>query len=176
MTGRDPDLADGIRLQKLLGDDATLVGSRRGLRREHSMLAFGGLLVCGALLALAAFAMIFRSPNPPRWRGWSEQPIALAVVAAFGTGLVSFIAGAGRAYQQGVSLVDLGLLAAVLAAAFVVARRLRRHARRAGTAAGAGAPIGGRSVELHAISGGAPANPAATTTEPPPSKPRPRAA
>jgi hypothetical protein len=112
------------------------------------MLALGALLVCGALLTLAALTTVFRRPDPPRWTRWSGELITLALVAAFALGIAYFIAGVSRAYEQGVSTVDLGLLAAVLAAAFVIARGLRLRTR--------------------------PAHPVLTASEP--SKPTPRAA
>ncbi len=113
------------------------------------MLALGGLLICGALFALASFATVFRSTQPPAWTRWSGELITLAIVAAFAIGLADFIAGVSRAYEAGLSLVDLGLLAAVLVAAFAI----------------------GRGLKLRA-----PASPVPGATEPPASKPTPRAA
>jgi hypothetical protein len=135
------------------------------------MLALGGLLICGALLALAGFAIVFRSPNPPRWTTWSDGPVTIAVIATFAFGFAEFIAGASRAYEEGVSLVDLGLLAAVLVAAFAIGRGLRRHA-----AAVRRAPVPRITVDLRPTAVVTPANVATVATEPPPSKRRPRAA
>jgi hypothetical protein len=93
------------------------------------MLTLGSLLVCGALLAFAGVATVFRRPDPPRWTTWSDGPITIAVIFAFGLGLAYFINGASRAYQEGVSLVDLALFVVVLAATFVIGRGLRRRAQ-----------------------------------------------
>jgi hypothetical protein len=134
------------------------------------MLPLGGLLTCAAILALAALAIVFRSPNPPRWTTSSlaGELISVGLVSLFALGLAMFVAGAVGAYQEGPQLVDLGLLAAVLLGALVIWRRLDLRARF-------------RAIET--APGGADARsagPAATPSVPPapteaaPSQPAPR--
>lgn len=90
------------------------------------MLALGGLLVSVALLALAALAVLFRRPNAPRWttRSWVHEIGIITVVCLLTMGVAYLITGGVDAYQAGVHLVDLGLLAGVLVVACVVWRRL----------------------------------------------------
>jgi hypothetical protein len=90
------------------------------------MLALGGLLTCAAILALAALALVFRSPDPPRWTtsSWAGELISVGLVSLFALGLAMFVAGAVGASREGLQLVDLGLLAAVLLGALVIWRRL----------------------------------------------------
>jgi hypothetical protein len=136
------------------------------------MLPLGGLLTCAAILALAALAIVFRNPNPPRWTtsSWAGELISVGLVSLFALGLAMFVAGAASAYREGLSLIDLGLLAAVLLAALVVWRRLDLRARfRAMAADPGGADARGAGP---AATAGAP--PAAT--EPPPSQTAPRVA
>ena len=95
------------------------------------MLALGGLLICAAVLALAALAPIFRRPDPPRWATWSwaEELATLAVVGALAMGVGWLVAGAARAVQSGPELVDLGLLGAVLVVTVLIWRKLDPRAR-----------------------------------------------
>jgi len=90
------------------------------------MLALGGLLTSAAILALAALALVFRNPNPPRWTtsSWAGELISVGLVSLFALGLAMFVAGAVGASREGLPLVDLGLLAGVLLAALVIWRRL----------------------------------------------------
>ena len=129
------------------------------------MLTLGGLLTCVAILALAALAIVFRSPNPPRWTTWSwaEELISVSLVSAFALGLAMFVAGAFRAYQEGLPLVDLGLLAVVLVGAIVIWRRLDL---RAGFRVITAQPVG---AEAHRAGPVAAAS-AAAATEPAPSR------
>jgi hypothetical protein len=108
------------------------------------MMALGGLLICGALLALAGLTTVFRRPDPPRWTTWSGELITLALVSAFVLGLAYFISGVSRAYEQGVSFIDLGLFVAVLAVALVMARGLKVRTRPASGALTASPPSGPR--------------------------------
>jgi hypothetical protein len=137
------------------------------------MLAFGGLLISAALLGLAASAIVFRSPNPPRWTAWSGELITLAIVTLFALGLANLIAGASDAYEQGPRLADLGLLAAVLGVALMIWRRLDLGARLRSMTAAPHAPT---SAGLRPTGRAAPANVPAPATEPPPSQPTSRAA
>jgi hypothetical protein len=95
------------------------------------MLPLGALLTCAAILALATLAIVFRSPNPPRWTTWSwtGELMSVGLVSLFALGLAMFVAGALGAYQEGLQLVDLGLLAAVLLVALVIWRRIDLRAR-----------------------------------------------
>lgn len=95
------------------------------------MLALGALLTTSALLALAGAAIAARSPGAPRWAtaSWSGELITLAIVAAFALGLANLIAGAADAYDEGIDLVDLGLLAVVLCGAALIWRQLGLGAR-----------------------------------------------
>jgi hypothetical protein len=136
------------------------------------MLAYGGLLICAALLALAGSAVVFRSPNPPRWTAWSGELITLAIVTLFALGLANLIAGASAAYEEGLRLADLGLLAAVLGGALLIWRRLDLRGRLRSMAAAPHAPSRGPGADLPPTGRVA----AATATEPPPSRPRSRAA
>jgi hypothetical protein len=121
------------------------------------MLPLGGLLTCAAILSLAALALVFRSPHPPRWTtsSWAGELVSVGLVSLFALGLAMFVAGAVGAYQEGFQLVDLGLLAAVLLAALVIWRRLDL---RAGFRAMPPEPVG-----ADARRGG----PVATTAVPP---------
>jgi hypothetical protein len=95
------------------------------------MLATGGLLVCAALLTLAAVAPIFRSSDPPRWatRGWVGEVVTLAIVCTLALGLGYLGAGAIEAFRVGPDFLDLGLLAAVVLATVVIWRWLKGRAR-----------------------------------------------
>ena len=95
------------------------------------MMALGALLTCSALLALAALAILFRRPDPPRWTrsSWADELISVGLVSLFALGLATFVAGAVGAYREGVQLVDLGLLAAVLLGSVVIWRRFDLRAR-----------------------------------------------
>lgn len=90
------------------------------------MLTFGGLMICAAVLGLAAAALVFRRPDPPRWTtsSWAGEGIAIAIVTALALGLGYLGVGVIRASQEGVSLLDLGLLLGVLVATCVIWRRL----------------------------------------------------
>jgi hypothetical protein len=130
------------------------------------MLPLGGLLTCAAILALAALAVVFRSPNPPRWTTWSwaGELISVGLVALFALGLAMFVAGAVGAYHEGLQLVDLGLLAAVLLAAVVIWRRLNL---RAGFRAMPAEPVGADARSAGPV---ATTNAPAAPTEPAPSR------
>ena len=95
------------------------------------MMALGALLTCAALLSIAALAIVFRRPNPPRWTrsSWADELISVGVVALFALGLAIFAQGAVGAARDGVKLVDLGLLAAVLLASVVIWRKFDLRAR-----------------------------------------------
>jgi hypothetical protein len=95
------------------------------------MMALGALLTCSALLALAVLAIVFRSPNPPRWTTstWADELISVGLVSLFALGLATFVAGAVSASREGVQLVDVGLLAAVLLASVVIWRKFDLRAR-----------------------------------------------
>jgi hypothetical protein len=124
------------------------------------MLTLGALLTCAAVLTLAALAIVFRSPDPPRWTtsSWAGELISVGLVSLFALGLAMFVAGAVSAYREGLALIDLGLLAAVLLVALVIWRRLNLRARfRAITAARGGA---------EARSAGPAATPAGATSAP----------
>ncbi len=95
------------------------------------MMALGALLTCAALLTLAALAIVFRRPNPPRWTksSWADELISVGLVTLFALGLATFVAGAFSAHRDGVQLVELGLLAAVLLGSVVIWRRFDMRAR-----------------------------------------------
>ena len=145
------------------------------------MLALGGLLICAAVLALAALAPIFRRPDPPRWATWSwaEELATLAVVGALAMGVGWLVAGAARAVQSGPELVDLGLLGAVLLVTVLIWRKLDPRARLRALEARAAPPRSG-SVGRADLLATAPASDVQVApTEPPPpqpSKPSRRAA
>jgi hypothetical protein len=135
--------------------------SARTPEKEDLMLTLGALSTCAAVLTLAALAIVFRSPDPPRWTtsSWAGELISVGLVSLFALGLAMFIAGAVSAYREGLALIDLGLLAAVLLVALMIWRRLDLRARfRAMTAAAGGAEAGSAGPE-EATS--APAQPAA---------------
>jgi hypothetical protein len=95
------------------------------------MMALGALLTCAALLTLAALSILFRRPNPPRWTrsSWSDELISVGLVSLFALGVTIFVSGAVSASREGVQLVDLGLLAAVLLASVVIWRSFGLRAR-----------------------------------------------
>jgi choline-glycine betaine transporter len=138
------------------------------------MLVLGGLLSCAAVLAIAVFALIFRNPNPPRWTtySWAGELSAVALVCVLAVGVGYLSSGAISAYQQGLSLVDLALLAVVLAVAAVVWRKLDVRARLKAMEGAVSVPAFGAMREAVAATDGV----AATTPEPPPSRPAPRVA
>ena len=88
------------------------------------MLAIGGLLVCAAVLTLAAIGPVFRRDNPPRWTtyGWVGELVTLAIVCAIALGIASLGAGAIEAVQTGPDYLDVVLLAGVVVVAFAVRR------------------------------------------------------
>lgn len=143
------------------------------------MLAFGALLTSMALLGLAACAVTFRRPDAPHWttRSWVHEvaTIAFASVLAIGVGYLG--TGGLIAYREGPHVIDLGLLAIVLAGATMTWRKLDVRARlrafEAATRAG---------MRVSKIAGAPGANPMAhrdvptARTEPPPPAPRDRAA
>lgn len=137
------------------------------------MLALGGLLTCAAVLALLALAVLFRRPNPPRWTTTSlgGELVSVGLVCLFALGLATFVAGAVDAYREGLQPIDLGLLAAVLLATFVIWQRLDLGARfRAMEPAsgGADAPRAGPPA--------APASLPSAAIQPAPSQPASRVA
>jgi hypothetical protein len=76
------------------------------------VLAIGGLLVCVALLTLAAIARVVRSSNPPRWTtNRVGEIISLAIAGSLPLGLACLGAGLIGAVQTGPDYLDLGLLA-----------------------------------------------------------------
>jgi hypothetical protein len=140
------------------------------------MLVLGALLLCVALLALAGLTVVFRSPNPPRWTAWSGELITLAIVSGFALGLACLIGGLSNAFEQGLGLVDLGLLAAVIAGTFVIWHRLGLRARWRSMATAPSAPSRGPRAAPRPTARVAPADAKPSAPEPSPSKPRPRAA
>lgn len=144
------------------------------------MLALGGLLISAALLTLAAFAVVVRRPHPPRWAtwGWIHELVTVAVAGLLTIGVGHLVAAGMAAYREGPQLVDLGLLAAVLCIAFLIWRRLDVRARlkafRSVTRARGPAPTiaAARGASPLHVQPGMPTAP----TEPPPSRPRDRAA
>lgn len=141
------------------------------------MLALGALLLCAAILALAASAILFRRPDPPRWttRAWAGEVISIAIVAMLALGLAYLFTGAAGAYQEGPAVVDLGLLAVVLVAAVALWRKLALGVRMRATAV---EPATRRQAAggVAASRGATPLPEMPATSEPPPSRPRPRAA
>jgi hypothetical protein len=118
-------------------------------------LATGGLLVCLALLTLAAVTPIFCGSDPPRWttRDWGVQCVTLAIVCAFAMGIGYLGAGSIAALQTGPDYIDLALLAGVVLVAAVIWRGLKARGRsRALAAAAAGHAFGPASGD--ARSGG----------------------
>lgn len=95
------------------------------------MLTTGGLLVCVAIVTLAAVAPAFRGSDPPPWtrRGWVGELVTLAIVCTAAIGVGYLGAGLIAAVQTGPDFLDLGLLAGVLLVAVVVWRRLRARVR-----------------------------------------------
>lgn len=95
------------------------------------MLAIGGLLVCAALLTLAALVPVFRRSDPPRWttRGWVGEVVTIAIVCTMALGLGYLGAGAIDAFEVGPDYLDLVLLAGVLLATVVIWRWLNARAR-----------------------------------------------
>ena len=95
------------------------------------MLAIGALLVCAALLTLAAVAPVFRGDNPPRWttRGWIGELVTLAMVCTLALGVGYFGAGVIAAFQTGLDYLDLGQLAGVVLVSVAIWRRLLAPAR-----------------------------------------------
>jgi hypothetical protein len=95
------------------------------------MLATGGLLVCIALLTLAAVAPVFRRDNPPPWttRGWIGELVTLAIVCTLAIGVGYIGAGTIETFQTGPDYLDLGVLGVVLLVAVVFGRRLSARAR-----------------------------------------------
>jgi hypothetical protein len=86
------------------------------------VLATGGLVVCVALLALAAVGRAFRSSNPPRWttHKWVEGIFSLAFACSLPLGLAYLGSGLIGAMQTGPDYLDLGLLAIVLLVSIVI--------------------------------------------------------
>jgi len=109
------------------------------------MLATGGLLVSLALLTLALLAPIFHSSDPPRWttRHWIGEIVTVSIVCVLALGLVYLGAGAIDAVRSGPQLLDLGLLAVVLAAAILIWRRLKARAPRAAAGPAASQDVSG---------------------------------
>lgn len=129
------------------------------------MLAFGALLTCAAVLALAVLIVVLRGPNPPPWitGHWAQEFATVVIVCSLTFGPASVAAGALRVYQVGPNFLDLGLFAAVLFAAAWIWRRFdqRRRAWASDTRAAATAASDARPA----------------TSEPPyAAKPAPRAA
>lgn len=131
------------------------------------MLAFGALLTCAAVLALAALIVALRGPNPPRWitRHWAQELATVVLVCALAFGPAAVAAGAIRTYEGGANFLDLGLLGAVLLATVWIWRKLDlRHRLRALEARPGPAAPG--PVPTAAISAAA-----THATEPPPPRP-----
>ncbi len=91
------------------------------------MLAIGGLLAGGALLAIVILTSIFRRPAPPRWttRGLAGELVTVAIVSTLALGIGYVGAGAIQAWQQGVDPVQIGLFAASIAAVIAARRWLK---------------------------------------------------
>lgn len=101
--------------------------------------------------------------------GWGVGQRRL--VCLFAVGLATFVAGAVDVYRAGAQPLDLGLLAAVLLAAFVVWHRLDPRARFRAMAADPRGVADARSAGSAATTNLAPA-----ATEPAPSQPTARVA
>jgi hypothetical protein len=88
------------------------------------VLAIGGLLVCAAVLTLAAIGPLFRSDRPPKWTtyGWVGEAVTLTIVCALALGIASIGAGVVEAVQTGLDYLDLALLAGVVVVAFALRR------------------------------------------------------
>jgi hypothetical protein len=82
------------------------------------------LLVCAAVLTLAAIGPLFRSDPPPKGTtyGWVGEAVTLTIVCAFALGIASIGAGVAEAVQTGLDYLDLGLLAGVVVVAFALRR------------------------------------------------------
>jgi hypothetical protein len=95
------------------------------------VLAIGGLLVCAAVLTLAAIAPLFRSDPPPKWTtyGWVGEAVTLTIVWALALGIASIGAGVVDAVQTGLDPLDLVLLAAVVVVAFALRRWWKSRVR-----------------------------------------------
>lgn len=95
------------------------------------MMALGALLTCAAVLMLAALAIVFRRPDPPRWTrsSWADELISVGLVTLFALGLAIFVGAVVTAAREGVELVDLGLLAAVLLGAVLIWRKFELGTR-----------------------------------------------
>lgn len=106
------------------------------------MLTTGGLLVCVAILTLAAVAPAFRSSDPPQWtrRGWVGELVTLAIVCTLAIGVGYLGAGLITAVQTGPDFLDVGLLAGVLLVAVMVWRRLNADVRARASAVAMVAP------------------------------------
>jgi hypothetical protein len=133
------------------------------------MLATGGLLTSIALLMLAALVPVFRSSAPPRWttRGWIGELVTVSIVCTLALGLGCLGAGAIDAFQTGPDGLDLGLLALVLLASFVIWRRLQAaRAKAVGPAASVAVPVSGSARS----DGAAEPLPVAGSEPPPPHK------
>jgi hypothetical protein len=143
------------------------------------MLALGALLTCSALFGIAAVAILFRRPDPPRWttRSWAGEFVAIALVCALALGMGYLVAGSISAYQQGLEAIDLGLLAAVLALALVAWRKLNLRERWTAMTAETTGPVAvPRAADAGLTTPAATGETPVSTTEPPPSGPADRAA
>jgi hypothetical protein len=141
------------------------------------MLALGVLLTGCAILGIALLALLFRRPDPPRWTtsSWSDEAVAITLVCVAALGLGYLCAGSINAYQQGLGVTDLGLLAAAIVLAVVAWRQLGiRHRWRAMASEQRSvvARVARREMTASAAVGQAPP----LTTEPPPPGPADRAA
>jgi hypothetical protein len=82
--------------------------------------------------------------------------ISVGLVSLFALGVTIFVSGAVSASREGVQLVDLGLLAAVLVASVVIWRRFGLRARwRASTVEPARPAVTGADAGSAHLAGGA---------------------
>lgn len=105
------------------------------------MLALGGFLVGLTILALGVLIPLFRDPDGPSWtkRLLINELVTVALVATLALGLGYVGAGIITAVEQGLDLVDVGLLLAVAAGTVVLWPLLKVRARLRAIEAGSGA-------------------------------------
>jgi hypothetical protein len=139
------------------------------LAKESNVLVTGGLLVCAALLTLAALAPLFRSDDPPRWatHRWVGEIFTLTIVCALALGLAFLGAGTIDAFQSSPDYVDLGLLVGVVLLTWVIWRGLKARARRAAPEAAPGLRGDAPESESAPVGGG----PLVASERPPPHQP-----
>jgi hypothetical protein len=97
------------------------------------MLIMGVVSIAATVLALAALLPVFRAPRQAHWtrRKWVGEVITLAIVGGLTLGVAGFCAGAYRAYQSGLTLVDAGVVMLVVGLSVVLWRWLARRRQAA---------------------------------------------